>query len=318
MYIRKLIARWSIPKLKSSFNLVDDQVRQISVQLDAHHAKQTELERRIASLSLRLRELRVEETEKRTKLDADVAQLNSQVVADKQNLEILKVAWNDANRVTQASKNDRRSEHERRLKYLNELDNQKRAFESQAISLTEPEILRVCRGRVNDAKRQYESIQNRFLAELESLKRESHSRQMQVHLEQFEIAKARLNGIHNSLVVALRSNGIETAADISVAAVLRVRGFGEKRTALLMNWRMQKESTFRFDPSRQLTPQDRELARQKFANEIHAQESVLKRVGEELRLAFGNAKAAVDRKERELAALNEIIGQARADAAVPL
>ena len=179
--------------------------------------------------------------------------------------------------------------------------------------MTCPDSLSDCRRQFNDAKNEYDRVQGAFLKELEKIKQTARDRQMTEFLENFSIAKVKHSGIHNSLIVNLKSHGIETAADIVRDAVLGVRGFGEKRTDTLINWRRQMELKFVFDPSRQISQQDRDGARLKFSAEFHKSETFFKRATEQLRLAYESAKQRVLAVERELAVVNGSLGQSRAD-----
>jgi DNA-binding helix-hairpin-helix protein with protein kinase domain len=83
--------------------------------------------------------------------------------------------------------------------------------------------------------------------------------QLTTFLDQYEIERARVNGIGPGRKQVLQSYGIETAADLNSAAILRVPGFGEKMTENLLEWRTSLERQFRFDPNKAIDP--REIAK---------------------------------------------------------
>ena len=62
-----------------------------------------------------------------------------------------------------------------------------------------------------------------------------------------------------------------------------------------------------------LSQQDRNSARLKLSGDFHKSETFLKRATEQLRLSFESAKQQVSTVERELAVVNENLGQSRAD-----
>jgi DNA-binding helix-hairpin-helix protein with protein kinase domain len=68
-------------------------------------------------------------------------------------------------------------------------------------------------------------------------------------LDTFEIERVSISGIGPAKKAMLESYGIETAADVTMSAVMNVPGFGPALTKRLMDWRRIVESTFRFDPN---------------------------------------------------------------------
>lgn len=61
------------------------------------------------------------------------------------------------------------------------------------------------------------------------------------------IASARISGIGYAKMASLRSFGIETAADITWNKVIQVKGFGDKLTQTMVNWRASCERKFVFN-----------------------------------------------------------------------
>lgn len=105
--------------------------------------------------------------------------------------------------------------------------------------------------------------------------RERHA--LKKYLDGFEIMHANISGVGQAKKSMLESYGIETAADISEAAVLVVPGFGPALTRRLIDWRNSKASMFRFDPGSDVDPRlvndlDRTIAQRKaqIENELHA------------------------------------------------
>lgn len=100
--------------------------------------------------------------------------------------------------------------------------------------------------RVAGDYRELKDIERQKLAELEQRKQEL---QMRKHLESHKIEAAAIDKIGDSRKLALRSFGIETAWDITDAAVLAIPGFGPALTANLLKWRQQIERRFHFNPA---------------------------------------------------------------------
>jgi DNA-binding helix-hairpin-helix protein with protein kinase domain len=68
-------------------------------------------------------------------------------------------------------------------------------------------------------------------------------------LDGFTIDKATIPDVGSGRAAKLASYGIETAADVTKAALANVPGFGEHLTKRLLSWRKDIERGFRFDPA---------------------------------------------------------------------
>jgi len=94
-------------------------------------------------------------------------------------------------------------------------------------------------------------------AEIEGLSANEHARiqayaanrraqHLRAHLEKFQLRRFKITGIGPSKEATLRSYGIETAADVTPTAVLRVPGFGPVTSGPLLAWRRRHEATFNY------------------------------------------------------------------------
>ena len=94
-------------------------------------------------------------------------------------------------------------------------------------------------------------------AEIEGLPAKEHERiqayaanrradHLRVHLERFQIRRFKIAGIGPSKLATLTSYGVETAADVTPAALLRVPGFGPVSSRPLLDWRRKHEATFNY------------------------------------------------------------------------
>lgn len=112
-----------------------------------------------------------------------------------------------------------------------------------------PEVERL-KDQAKNACEQIRQIEARRTAERWKAREEALEGQRNNYLDQFFIAREKWTRIPKTVVAALSSYGIETAADIEWDAVKNVPGFGDVRTRTLMEWRRQKETAFKFDASR--------------------------------------------------------------------
>jgi len=108
------------------------------------------------------------------------------------------------------------------------------------------EVVKV-RGDLNTAITTYKGHDDALARELMKLKSNREARQRQAYLDRFPIRRANISGIGPAKTAALISFGIETAADVSESAVLRVPGFGSVTTNKVMDWRRSLESRFKYD-----------------------------------------------------------------------
>jgi DNA-binding helix-hairpin-helix protein with protein kinase domain len=129
----------------------------------------------------------------------------------------------------------------------------------------------------------------RWLAKLEA---EQEMRQRQRYLDRFRIDRAKIRGIASGRVAMLASYGIETAADIDGAKIMRIPGFGEALTSELVQWRQGHARNFRFNPSepvdrRDLDAIDRELEarRQNLLSRLRRGPDLLRRLSQEINAA---------------------------------
>lgn len=73
--------------------------------------------------------------------------------------------------------------------------------------------------------------------------------QLNQFLEGFQIRRTKIDGIGPAKLTNLTSYGIETAADVTQGAVLRVPGFGPVNSQPLLKWRKQIEAKFIYNGS---------------------------------------------------------------------
>lgn len=114
--------------------------------------------------------------------------------------------------------------------------------------------------------------EKRALAALHDTARE---RQKQKFLEGFFIDVASIPGVGPARKAALRSFGIETAADVTRRGVKQVKGFGDHLTQAVIDWKASCERRFVFRPNEAITPADRQAVMAKMTAKRHRLESTL-------------------------------------------
>ncbi|MEJ0052134.1 MAG: hypothetical protein WDN02_13150 [Methylovirgula sp.] len=90
---------------------------------------------------------------------------------------------------------------------------------------------------------------------LEKLQQDKHRLQLEKFLDQFRIEEASISGIGPSRKATLASEGIETAADITMPR-LQIPGFGPAMRQKLLDWRANLQRQFVFDPSKPIDAND--------------------------------------------------------------
>lgn len=107
------------------------------------------------------------------------------------------------------------------------------------------------------------------LLETEEMKKfhsTAKERQKKKYLENCFIDSADIPGVGPMRKAALRSFGIETAADVSRNRIMQIRGFGEKLSREVENWKNRCERSFVFNPAVGVTEEDRNNIRLKYAS----------------------------------------------------
>lgn len=84
-------------------------------------------------------------------------------------------------------------------------------------------------------------------------------------MERHFLDAATISGIGPAKKAALRSFGIETAADVTWNKVISVKGFGEVLTRAVVDWRKACERRFAFNPKLAITEADKNAVRTKIA-----------------------------------------------------
>jgi DNA-binding helix-hairpin-helix protein with protein kinase domain len=120
-------------------------------------------------------------------------------------------------------------------------------------------------------------------AEIDKLHATAEERQKQKFLDTFFIDRAEISGVGPTRKAALRSFGIETAADVTANKVKQVRGFGDSLTRAVTDWKASCARRFVFRADMAVSAAERDAVRAKFGARKVAIESALSRGVNELR-----------------------------------
>jgi DNA-binding helix-hairpin-helix protein with protein kinase domain len=110
--------------------------------------------------------------------------------------------------------------------------------------------------RLKVAKRNFEAIEREYKSALSSIQHTARERQLITFLESCFIDSYNFLRIGANRKATLRSFGIETAADITRASLMRITELDTIHKDELLEWRHQMENKFRFDPSRGMDKSD--------------------------------------------------------------
>lgn len=138
-----------------------------------------------------------------------------------------------------------------------------------------PEGFYARRAELSKLKNELEALPQAEQEELNRLHATAQERQKEKFLDSCFIDRASIPGVGPARKAALRSFGIETAADVNRSRVMQVRGFGEGLTRAMVDWRLSCERRFQFNPATAVTQGDRDAVRAKFAAKRVALERTL-------------------------------------------
>lgn len=153
-----------------------------------------------------------------------------------------------------------------------------------------------------DAKKtEYQNLPGVQQRKLQQLQKEVQQRQLERFLDGYRIDKARISGIGHARQITLRSYGLETAADITVSAVVAVPGFGQAYATKLLAWRYSLEKKFVFDPRRGVDPHDKrnvemeiQTRRAKLEQDLRSGVVVLRQISDQVQSAQSGLRKSAD------------------------
>jgi len=150
-------------------------------------------------------------------------------------------------------------------------------------------------------------------SELAKLQATAEKRQRQAYLERFFIDTATISGVGAAKKAALRSFGIETAADVTFGKVSSVRGFGDVLSRSVVDWRDAHASRFKFQPSQAVTPAEMNKIRSAVAARRRAIEAALKAAPEAFQSQKAQIAMALAHSKPDIISAARRVAQAMAD-----
>lgn len=160
---------------------------------------------------------------------------------------------------------------------------------------------------------EYQKLPEREKAEMADLHATAEARQKHKFLERHFLDAAAISGVGPAKKAALRSFGIETAADVTWNKVISVRGFGEVLTRAVVDWRKACERRFVFNPNLAVTETDKNAVRAQIVTRKRALEVTLDAGAAELQRLRQDMISKANTLSPVLQASSQKLAQSRAD-----
>lgn len=211
--------------------------------------------------------------------------------------------WNSARRT---ERKRRQGAHDAARNTVNTLRSQYRAEQGSRVFSDKKSALVQLRD-------EWSGLDQRQIKELADLKTNALNRQRQKYLDGFFIESATIKGVGPAKKAALRSFGIETAADVEWDKVSAVRGFGPSNTSAMIAWRKGIEAGFRFDQRTAVLPSDEAAVRSRIQSRRQVVEAALLNGAADLTRAVREISAREKMLLLRIQSAEAIWNQARAD-----
>lgn len=176
-----------------------------------------------------------------------------------------------------------------------------------------PEAFANKKQKLAQLRNEYRQLPEREKSEIANLYATAEARQKHQFLERHFIDDATISGVGLAKKASLRSFGIETAADVTWAKVIAVRGFGEVLTRAVVDWRKACERRFVFNPRVAITEADKNTVRARLASRKRALESALSTGAAELQQVRQTMIGKANMLNPKLQVASQKLAQARAD-----
>lgn len=211
---------------------------------------------------------------------------------------------------------ERQSERLKRRAALDTARKEYEELEAKVRKTAGPESFMAKRRELESLRAEYQRLPDIEKDEMQQLHATAEQRQKKAFLDRCFIDSATISGVGNAKKAALRSFGIETAADVNWHSVKAVRGFGDVLTRAVVDWKKSCERRFQFDPRNAVTEADKNAVRVKVATRKRVIEGMLGIGLTELRKIQVEAITSGKAAEVRLAELAWQFAKARADAAL--
>ena len=160
---------------------------------------------------------------------------------------------------------------------------------------------------------EYQLLPEREKTEIANLHATAEARQKHQFLERHFLDAAAISGVGPAKKAALRSFGIETAADVTWNKVISVKGFGEVLTRAVVDWRKACERRFVFNPNIAVTEADKNAVRAKIATRKRTIEITLNAGAAELQRLRQDMISKANAFSSPLQVASQQLAQAQAD-----
>jgi DNA-binding helix-hairpin-helix protein with protein kinase domain len=182
-----------------------------------------------------------------------------------------------------AGKSERDAERARRRGVLATAKAAHEALVTKAENEAGPRPFSALKANLVRLRDEYPRLPELERQELHHLHATAQERQKQQFLDGHFIDSASIPGVGPNRKAALRSFGIETAADVDAQRIRQIKGFGDSLTGAIVDWRRSCESRFRFDPARAVSQADQNVVRVKYGSRKLAIENALRNGPQALR-----------------------------------
>ena len=172
------------------------------------------------------------------------------------------------------------------------------------------------RAELSKLRDEHQALPDAERREIDQLQSTAQERQKQKFLDTCFIDNASISGVGPARKAALRSFGIETAADVSRSKVMQVRGFGDSLTRAVTDWKASCERRFVFNAANAVSAADRDAVRAKFGARRVSIEAALARGASELQGFQQRATSQMAALQPQLEAVARRLAQADKDLSV--
>lgn len=208
---------------------------------------------------------------------------------------------------------DYRREHAKRLAELHEAEKNFRLVIQNLEREASPEKFLAKKQELTRYREEYEKLPEKEKQELAKLQSTAEARQKKRFLENYFIDAATITGVGPAKKAALRSFGIETAADVTWKGVIAVKGFGEALTQAVVDWRKTCERRFVFNPNQSITDTERDLVCSQIARRRQELEAILNAGATNLHQIQQYTIDQAHAMEQQLLEASRALAQAQAD-----
>jgi DNA-binding helix-hairpin-helix protein with protein kinase domain len=215
-----------------------------------------------------------------------------------------------------AGEAERKAERARRTSVLTSAKSSHEALVLKAQNEAGPRAFSTMKTELTLLRDEYQRIPQLEQKELQHLHSTAQERQKHKFLDSNFIETASIPGVGPNRKAALRSFGIETAADVDSSRIRQVKGFGESLTRAMLDWRSSCENRFRFDPSNAVSAADKNVVRIKYGSRKLAIESALRNGPQALRKSHQDAVAMATILQPQLNQSAAIVAQAIKDLSI--